>query len=147
MPLHQITLTLGISSIYIGFSVALGLMLHDQKPVPQGRHFGPVLGFILLVFVPATAMVLSYTAWILPLRMVVAAAGWVAGILSAFQPAWIPPLVWQRHFQRGYLALAMVVVAVWGLSTWALFSSGAAMLIGLAALTAGSSSARGLLAT
>jgi hypothetical protein len=146
MQLHQITLTLGIISLYLGFSVALGLMLHDNR-VMQVKRFLPVLGFILLVFIPATAMVLSYTKWDAPLRLIVAGAGWAAGLLSASQPAWIPSLVWQRTFQRGYLALAMATVAVWGLSAWALFSSGAAMLIGLAALTAGSTSARTLLST
>jgi hypothetical protein len=141
MQFHQITLALGIISIYIGFSVALGLMLHDHSSVSSASHYLPILGFILLVFIPATAMVLSYTVWSSFARLFVTCAGWLAGFLSAAQPDWIPTLVWQRHFQRGYLALAM------GLSSWAIFSSGAAMLIGLAALTAGSSSARALLTT
>ncbi|MEJ2012151.1 MAG: hypothetical protein P8X64_08005 [Anaerolineales bacterium] len=145
MQLHQISLTLGISSLYIGFSVALGLMLHDHRSFVRSKRLLPVLGFILLVFIPATAMVLSYTNWSLALRLVVAGSGWMASVLSASQPAWIPALVWERAFQHGYLALAMVMVAIWGLSTWALFSSGVAMLIGLAALTAGSTSARTLL--
>ena len=105
-----------------------------------------MIGFNVLVFLPASAMVLCYSAWNPLLRLVVAGAGWLGGMLSAVQPAWIPSFFWERHFQRGYLALAMASVAVWGLSTWAVFSSGAAMLIGLAALTAGSSSARTILA-
>ena len=145
MQLHQITLTLGITSIYLGFSVALGLMLHDRTSASSARRFLPALAFTLLVFIPATAMVLSYSAWSVSARLFVTSIGWLAGILSGAQPDWIPTLVWQRHFQRGYLALAMGTVAVWGLSSWAIFSSGAAMLIGLAALTAGSSSARTLL--
>jgi hypothetical protein len=147
MQFHQIALALGIISIYIGFSVALGLMLHDHSSISSASHYLPILGFILLVFIPATAMVLSYTVWSSFARLFVTCAGWLAGFLSAAQPDWIPTLVWQRHFQRGYLALAMGTVAIWGLSSWAIFSSGAAMLIGLAALTAGSSSARALLTT
>ncbi|MFN2148669.1 MAG: hypothetical protein ACK2T2_09755 [Anaerolineales bacterium] len=146
MQFHQITLTLGISSLYLGFSVALGLMLHDHRRAPGTKPYLPALAFVVLIFIPASAMVLCFPAWSPILRLAVAGTGWLGSALAAIQPAWIPPRIWGRHVQRGYLALAMATVAVWGLSTWALFSSGAAMLIGLAALTAGSSSARTMLA-
>jgi len=146
MGFNQLALTIAIGSLYLGFSVALGLLLHDRKAGARRSQALPLLAFVLLVYLPATAMVLSFTHWSFAGRLLAAGLGWLAGMLSAAQPAWVPALVWQRGFQRGYLALAMASVTVWGLSTWAVFSSGAAMLIGLAALTAGSSSARSMLA-
>jgi len=146
MSFNRLVLTIAIGSVYLGFSVTLGLLLHDRKSGARPSQVLPLLAFVLFVYLPATAMVLSFSHWSLAGRLAAAGLGWLAGVLSAAQPAWIPALVWQRGFQRAYLALAMASVTVWGLSTWAVFSSGAAMLIGLAALTAGSSSARSMLA-
>jgi hypothetical protein len=145
MQLLEIWQALGIGFIYIGFSFALGHLIQGKGIRKRSRMNWIGLCFTLLAFLPATAMLLGLETWSLPARLLLCGAGWLTIGLTATQPAWVPGLFWRRSFHRSYLALAMALVSAWGLSAWLAYASSAAMLIGLAALTAGSSSARSML--
>jgi len=144
MQLLYITQALGIATIYMGFSFALGYLLHSSQG-SKGTARWIAFVFTILVFLPATAMLIGLDGWAIPARLILCGAGCLTIGIAATRPGWIPTLVWQRSFHRTYLALAMALVTAWGLSTWVIYASSAAMLIGLAALTAGSSSARSML--
>lgn len=147
MHMLHLTQALGIATIYLGFSFALGYLLHTNSTGSTGRARWVGLTFTMLVFLPATAMLVGLDAWAVPARLFLCAMGWFTVGAAALQPAWIPAWFWGRSFHRTYLALAMALVTAWGLSTWLIYASSVAMLIGLAALTAGSSSAKSMLLT
>jgi hypothetical protein len=131
------TYALGAASLYLGFSGVLGVLLRRAgfRRSPPSTLLG--LGYLLLLFLPATVFVIARSGWPIGLRLALLMLAALAIALGLIQPVWTPRKVWRPAFGRRYFATAMALSAMWGFSlglyTHALFP----ILIGASALVAG----------
>ena len=115
MFLLKLTLWLGVSALYLGFSGVMGVLLRHTWPIHRQtlyRDLAAAHG--LLLFFPTSILVLSYPEWSLLGRLILTGTGLTVAALSALQPVWIPKVVWQRAFGHRYFAATMALSALWG---------------------------------
>ena len=141
MFLLQLTLWLGISALYLGFSGVMGILLRRTWPIHNQtlyRDLAAVYG--LLLFFPTSILILSYPGWPLLGRLVLTGTGLTVTALSALQPTWIPKVVWQRAFGHRYFAATMALSALWGLTLSLNTQALVPILVAAAASLAGAAS-------
>lgn len=128
---------LGAASLYVGFSGVLGVLL---RAVGHHRSRPTLLlgmGYVVLLFLPATVFVLFRSGWPPLLRLTLLLVSAAVILLGLLQPVWTPTQVWRPTFGRRYFAAAMALSAMWGLSLG--LSSGTLfpVLVGLSSIAAG----------
>jgi hypothetical protein len=126
---------LAVSAIYLGAAGAAGALARRIAP---GRADWLPAGYAAAVALGGAALILATPGWAAAVRVLLAAAGVAAGVAGFRRPGWLPQAVWRRAFGRGYLAGAMALAALWGLSQG--LSGPSPLLIGLSALGAGAAS-------
>jgi len=139
--LLNITLWLGVSALYLGFSGVMGVLLRRTWPIHRqtlDRDLAAAHG--LLLFLPASILVLSYPEWSLLGRLILMGTGLTVAALSALQPIWIPKVVWQRAFRHRYFAATMALSALWGFSLSLTTQALVPTLVAAAASLAGAAS-------
>ena len=142
MSLVTITLWLGIAAIYLGFAGTFGLLIRrlQQRSKPEDRWLALLHGALILL--PATVLILGYSAWPVLFSFLIVLIGTGIAWLSTIQPDWTPIRWWQPSFGHRYFAASMALAALWALAlAWQRFSlapailAAAALTAGLAALT------------
>lgn len=137
MLLRELTLWLGIAAIYLGFAGAFGLLLRRSKQQGQPTDRWLVWLHGGLILLPATILVLSFSAWPFIFSSVVVLLGALTAYFSFTQPSWTPVRWWQAGFGQRYFAASMALAALWALTlTWQQLSLAPA-LIAAASLAAG----------
>ncbi len=137
MSLVTITLWLGIAAIYLGFAGTFGLLIRrlQQRSQPEDRWLALLHGALILL--PATVLILGYSAWPILFSFLIVLIGSGIAWLSTTQPDWTPIRWWQPSFGHRYFAASMALAALWALAlAWQHFSLASAILAA-AALTAG----------
>lgn len=127
---------LGAATLYLGFSGVLGILVRYASLHRSRLAWLLGIGYLCLLFLPATAFVVQRSGWPWVTRLCVLAFAVVVIALSVIQPGWAPRELWHPVFGRRYFAAAMALSAIWGLSlglsTGALFPG----LVGVSALAA-----------
>jgi hypothetical protein len=129
--------TLGAASLYLGFSAVLGVLLRKAGRQRSKPSLLLGVGYICLLFLPATVFVLARSGWPPALRLALLLIAASVLALGLLQPVWTPRQLWRPAFGRRYFAAAMALSAMWGFSLG--LSAGAVfpMLVGASALAAG----------
>jgi hypothetical protein len=139
--LLQLTLWLGISALYLGFSGVMGVLLRRIWPIHrQTRYRDLAIVHGLLLFFPTSILILSYPEWSSLGRLALTGTGLTIAALSALQPAWIPKSVWQRAFGHRYFAATMALSALWGFTLSLTTQALVPILVAAAASLAGAAS-------
>lgn len=141
----QVLMFAGVFSLYIGFSAVQGYLLRSTLG-PRYRSAGwhIVLAYVLLIWVPTSAFILTLSWLPASLRVLAIISGMIAMGLVTFRPAWIPNTFWSRAFSRRYLGITMVLVALGSLVPWLPDPNAASLTLGLSACMAGLSALRGI---
>lgn len=137
----QLSLWSGILALYLGIAGAVGLF--TRLAVIDGRGARDRLlgaSYSIALFVPATALVLSMAEWSIVTRILFLALGAAAVWAAYTQPVWVPDFVWQRPFAHRYLAGAMALAALWGISQAVAGATAAPLLISISAIAAAAAS-------
>jgi hypothetical protein len=114
--LSDLSLWLGVSTIYWGFSGVMGIILRrawSSRMNPSEKIFASVHG--LLFFLPASILILRHSEWHFVGRLFLISTGFAIATLSATQPNRIPAWFWNRTFGHRYFASTMAFTALWGL--------------------------------
>jgi hypothetical protein len=138
MRLMQILMFAGIFSLYIGFSAVLGYLLRTTRG-PSYRCAGWLIisAYATIIWVP-TSIFIALLGWLpVILRGLMILSGVTTTILVSSRPKWIPTLVWSRSFNRRYLGVTMVIVALAALIPWLPDPNIGAFTLGIAACIAG----------
>ncbi|GMR09631.1 MAG: hypothetical protein BMS9Abin28_0450 [Anaerolineae bacterium] len=135
----QLTLWSGIATLYLGIAGAVGIFSRQAiTETPGARDRLLAASYSIALFLPATALVLAMVES--ALRFIILALA-VAAIWAAYtRPSWIPEFVWRRTFTHRYLAGAMALAALWGISQALAGSSAAPLLISISAIAAAAAS-------
>jgi hypothetical protein len=115
--LSNVSLWLGVSTIYWGFSGVMGILLRrawSSRMNPSIRILAIV--HCLLLFLPASILILRHSEWHFMGRIFLISAGFAIAALSATQPNQIPAKFWHRTFGHRYFAGTMALTTLWGLS-------------------------------
>ncbi len=139
--LQELFITLGIATLYICFSAGMGLVIHAARQNSRRLQL-LAIGYALVLYLPATIFVTRFSVPILPLRLTIIALGFVVTAISAFQPNWLPPHLWEQPYRGGALTLTMCLAAIWGLSFAVATDTSTTLLLVLATLSAAMASLR-----
>lgn len=138
MRLMHILMFAGIFSLYIGFSAFLGYLIRTTRG-PSYRCAGWLIisAYAIIIWLPTSAFI-ALLGWLaVILRALMILAGVTTTILVAAKPKWIPALVWSRTFNRRYLSITMVIVALAALIPWMPDPNIGSLTLGIAACAAG----------
>ena len=115
--LPQYSFWLGVASLYLGFSAVLGTMLRYTL-LPHGQSWFRKLTvpYGLLLVLPATVLILNLSEWEMLSRLGMVTLGLSVTFIAFTKPRWMPKLLWLRTFGKIYLAGAMALSAIWGIS-------------------------------
>ncbi len=139
-PLLDTGTWLGVGALYLAFAAAQGTAVRHAW---AGKGIGPAVG-ALVIYLPATVLMLCYEPWPLAVRWISITLGTIALILSAWPPGAVRTW-WQRSTALRYLASAMAISAlVQAGQAWS-SASAAAPVLALAAGLASLASLRGSL--
>ncbi|MDF1499070.1 MAG: hypothetical protein P1P76_01165 [Anaerolineales bacterium] len=143
MRLIQFLIFAGIVSLYIGFSAVQGYLLHSTRgPGYRSAGWVMVFAYAILIWLPTSAFILTLTWLPLSLRIIAVISGITTTALVTSRPEWIPPMVWTRAFNRSYLGITMVLVALASMIPFLPEPNVGALTLGLAASMAGLSAMR-----
>ena len=131
---------LGISAIYLGAAGAAGTFWRRASSEAAGRQYWLSAGYANALSVGGAVLILAMPDWWVPARLLLVGAGVGVAVAGLRRPGWLPQSLWQRTFGRGYLAGAMALAALWGLSQALSGPAPAPLLIALSALGAGAAS-------
>lgn len=114
MALSQFLLWFAITSLYLGFSAGLGVLIHRIRN-GFGSHVERRMAILytLLIFLPSSILVVERADTHFVLRLMVLIGGLGLVWLGASQPSWIPEQLWGRTFGRRYLAATMGFATAW----------------------------------
>ncbi len=117
LVLQQYAFSLGVASLYLGFSAVLGMILRHAL-LPRGQSWVRKLTvpYGLLLVLPATVLILNLSEWEMLYRLGTVAMGLCAVFIAFTRPRWMPRLLWLRTFGKIYLAGTMALSALWGFS-------------------------------
>ncbi len=134
MLLQRILLTFGVSALYIGYAGVMGILIR-RAVHPQRRTLDIILAILhgLLLFLPASIVVLGLAELLLVVRLALVVVGLSVATIGMIQPPWAPQKLWQRTFGYRYFALAMALTAFWGLGSGFIMASLAPAALGAAA--------------
>jgi hypothetical protein len=137
MQIQQILLLLGVGALYLGYAGVMGVLIRRATSSPS-RPLDGLLAFAhgLLLFLPASILVLGLVELSLMLRWILLAGGLVVVAISARQPQWTPQKMWRRSFGQRYFAIAMALAAFWALCMAAAKASLVPALLGVVAAVA-----------
>jgi len=143
MDLMELLLTLGMATLYIGFASGMGFVAR-RGWIENNKRWerALVVAYGLLIFLPASIVILHYEAWSLGLRIAVILSGIISLTITFLRPAWLPTRLWSRTISRRYSALSMGIICAWCILAWRIQVSPAALFLGLAACLASLSSFR-----
>ena len=143
MDLMELLLTLGMATLYIGFASGMGFVAR-RGWIENNKRWerALVVAYGLLIFLPASIVILHYEAWSLGLRIAVILSGIISLTITFLRPAWLPTRLWSRTISRRYSALSMGIICAWCILAWRIQVSPAALFLGLAACLASLSSLR-----
>lgn len=137
----QVSLGVGIVTLYLGIAGAVGIFSRQAiSEVPGARDRMLAAAYSIALFLPATALVLAKADWPTTFRFLLLAIASAAVWLAYTQPGWIPKLIWRRKFTHRYMAGAMAVAALWGISQALAGSVAAPLLISISAIAAAAAS-------
>jgi hypothetical protein len=137
----QLSLWSGIVALYLGIAGAVGVFTRQTIAGKSGSRDGLLAAvYSIALFILAIALVLSIAEWPAALRVMLLMLGIVALWAAYTQPAWVPEFVWHRTFAYRYLAGAMALAALWGISQAMAGSSAAPLLISISAIAAAAAS-------
>jgi hypothetical protein len=106
---------LAISVLYLGFAGVMGLLIRRILNGSQSVwDFELTIGYILLLYFPASVLVMDLPGWPSWLQTAILVSGFCIAVMAIIQPGWIPSIIWMGFFGRQYFALAMLIVALWG---------------------------------
>jgi hypothetical protein len=111
----QVSLLLGVATLYLGFAGVMGVLLHlaRQAGSVTARRLAWLHGGLILA--PASLFILRLQAWPTAMSWALLAAGGVVLWAAATQPRWTPASLWRPSFGHKYFASAMAFAALWGL--------------------------------
>ena len=140
MILH-LSLWSGIVALYFGIAGGVGVFTRQAISRKGNSRYGLLAAsYSTAVFILATALILSISEWPDAMRIMLVAVG-IAAVWAAYtRPNWIPEFVWHRTFAHRYLAGAMALAALWGISQAMAGSSAAPLLISISAIAAAAAS-------
>ena len=143
MDLMELLLTLGMATLYIGFASGMGFVAR-RGWIENNKRWerALVVAYGLLIFLPASIVILHYESWSLGLRIAVILSGIISLTITFLRPAWLPTRLWSRTIPRRYSALSMGIICAWCILAWRIQVSPAALFLGLAACLASLSSLR-----
>lgn len=72
--------------------------------------------YSLLLVLPATVLILNLSEWEMLCRLGMVTMGLCVTFIAFTRPRWMPRLIWLRTFGKIYLAGAMALSALWGIS-------------------------------
>lgn len=139
--LQELLITLGIATLYVCFSAGMGLLIHAARHNSR-RALLLAIGYALVLYLPATVFVSRFSVPILPIRLIIIAMGFIVAAVSALQPNWLPPQMWEQPYRGGALTIAMCLAAIWGLSFAVANGASTTLLLVLATLSAALASLR-----
>lgn len=115
MFLLQLSLWLGVATLYLGFAGVMGVLVHwaRKDDSTTARRLAWLHGGLILL--PASLFVLRVRAWPQPISWALLAAGAFVLWAAAAQPRWTPASLWRPSFGHRYFASAMAFAALWGL--------------------------------
>lgn len=115
MFLLQLSLWLGVATLYLGFAGVMGVLLHmaHQAESETARRLAWLHGGLILL--PASLFILRLRVWPAAISWSVLAAGGLVLWAATAQPRWTPASLWRRSFGHRYFASAMAFAALWGL--------------------------------
>lgn len=115
MFLLQLSLWLGVATLYLGFAGVMGVLIHLAKRTGSAtaRRLAWMHGGLILL--PASLFVLQLRVWPQPVSWAVLAIGAAVLWTAAAQPGWTPESLWRPSFGHRYFASSMVFAALWGL--------------------------------
>lgn len=117
MLLPKLSMWLGISTLYWGFSGVMGILLRRAWPSRIKPSEGNLATFHgLLFFLPASILILRNPEWHSVSRLFLIGTGFIVAALCATQPDWMPEKLWHRPFGHRYFAGTMAITSLWGLS-------------------------------
>jgi len=126
---------LGISAIYLGSAGAAGAF---WRRASEGAAQWLPASYATIIALGGATLILSMPGWATLARLLLIAAGLAVAVCGICRPSRLPRSLWRRAFGHGYLAGAMALAALWGLSQG--LSGPSPLLIGLSALGAGAAS-------
>ncbi len=133
----QLSLWSGIVALYFGIAGAVGLFTRQAISRKGDSRDGLLAAsYSIALFILATALILSISEWPAAMRIMMVAVGITAVWAAYTRPNWIPEFVWHRTFAHRYLAGAMALAAVWGISQAMAGSTAAPLLISISAIAA-----------
>jgi len=134
MQLQPILLLLGVGALYIGYAGVMGILIRRASHA-QRRTLYIVLAMThgMLLFLPASIVVLGLVELSLMVRLSLLALGLVVTAIGMLQPHWIPKGFWQRSFGLRYFAISMALAAFWCLGLGFTKQSLAPTILGTAA--------------
>jgi len=138
---------LGIAAIYLGAAGAAGTFWRRASGEAGGRQYWLSAGYATALSLGGAVLILAMPDWWVPARLLLVAAGLAVALAGMRRPGWLPQSLWRRAFGRGYLAGAMALAALWGLSQALSGPAPAPLLIALSALGAGAASSGTALGT
>ena len=131
---------LGILAIYLGAAGAAGTFWRRASSESAGHQYWLSAGYATTLSVGGAVLILAMPDWWLPARLLLVGAGLAVALAGMRRPGCLPQSLWRRAFGRGYLAGAMALAALWGLSQALSGPTPAPLLIALSALGAGAAS-------
>jgi hypothetical protein len=137
----QLSLWSGIVALYLGIAGAVGVFTRQAISSKRDTRDGLLAAFYsIALFILAITLVLSISEWPVAMRVMLLGLG-IAAVWAAYtRPAWVPEFVWHRTFAHRYLAGAMALAALWGISQAMAGSSTAPLLISISAIAAAAAS-------
>ncbi len=147
MHIMQMLMFAGIFSLYIGFSAVQGYLLRSMRgPSYRCAGWWIIGAYALLIWIPTSAFI-AILDWLpVILRALIILAGFAATWLVVSRPDWMPESIWTRAFNRRYLGLTMVLVALAALIPWLPNPNIGAVTLGMSACLAGLSALRDITA-
>ena len=139
--LQELLITLGIAALYFCFSAGMGWLIHATHHTTR-KGLLLAIGYSLVLYLPATIFVLRFSVPMPLFRLIIIAMGFTLAAVSAIQPAWFPPYLWDQPYRGGALTLVMGLAAIWGLSFAVANETSTTLLIVLATLSAALASLR-----
>lgn len=116
MQLQQFLLFFGAGALYIGYSGVMGVLIRRAKhPERRALDIAAVSGHGLLLFLPASIVLLGLVELSLLARIMLIFSGVCVVAMGLIQPQWTPEKLWKRAFGYRYFAIAMAFAAIWGL--------------------------------
>jgi hypothetical protein len=107
---------LGIASLYVGFAAVLGLLLRGDHHGRRRLQYGALaLAHFLLLYLPATALVLGFPGSPLLARLALILSSVCVAWLSFARPRWLPQQLFCPAFGLRYFGGAMALATLWAL--------------------------------